>query len=100
MSGYPGNINAAKALENLKIALERAEGKAKERIAKIAAVLEAIKDNRTFMRTQKAEKVTEACVANSEALKANPLDEEKLTALENDITFLAEKVKSMIIRMT
>jgi hypothetical protein len=100
MAGYPAHENAAKTLENLREALAKAEGENKARIEKIIADLDPIKDNKTFMRTQKAEKVTEVTVANSEALKNNPNDEEKIAALEQDVAFLVEKVKTMVIRMT
>lgn len=52
------------------------------------------------MRTQKAEKVTQVTLADSAALIENPGDAGKLSALETDIAFLVEKVKTMVIRMT
>lgn len=100
MAGYPAHENAAKTLENLKLALSKADGEAKQRIEKLIADLDPIKDNKTFMRTQKAEKVTEETIANSAILVENPNDAEKLAALENDIAFLVEKVRTMVIRMT
>lgn len=100
MAGYPAHENAAKTLENLREALAKAEGETKARIEKLIADLDPIKDNRTFMRTQKAEKVTKVTVENSEALKNNPNDEEKLAALETDIPYLVERVRTMVIRMT
>lgn len=100
MAGYPAHENAQKTLENLNLALGKTNGAAKQKIEKMIADLDPIKDNRTFMRTQKAEKVTEDTVANSEILAANPQDDVKLAELENDIAFLVEKVKTMVIRMT
>lgn len=100
MAGYPAHENAAKTLANLREALTKAQGESKAKIEKLIADLDPIKDNRTFMRTQKAEKVTEDTVANSAALINNPDDAEKLAALENDIAFLVEKVKTMVVRMT
>lgn len=100
MVGYPAHENAAKILENLSAALAKAEGGAKSRIENLIVELDPIKDNRTFMRTQKAEKVTEGALANSAGLVDNPDDAGKLAALETDIAFLVEKVKSMVIRMT
>ncbi len=52
------------------------------------------------MRTQKAEKITNVTVENSEILKNNPNDEEKLAALETDILYLVERVRTMVVRMT
>ncbi|KUK81436.1 MAG: Uncharacterized protein XD97_0651 [Pelotomaculum thermopropionicum] len=100
MAGYPAHENAAKTLENLREALAKVEGEKKTRIEKLIADLDPIKDNRTFMRTQKAEKVTNVTVENSEALKNNPEDEEKLAALETDIPYLVERVRTMVVRMT
>ncbi|MEW5952916.1 MAG: hypothetical protein AB1815_04050 [Bacillota bacterium] len=100
MAGYPAHENAAKILVNLAEAAAKAEGEIKERIEKAIADLDPIKDNRTFMRTQKAERVTEGTLANSEELKNNPADVEKLAAIEDDIAMLVEKVKTMVIRMT
>lgn len=100
MAGYPAHENAEKTLNNLNQALGKAEEEVKLRIEKIIADLEPIKDNRTFMRTQKAEKVTEMTVYNSTILTENPNNPEKLAKLEDDIAFLVEKVKTMVIRMT
>jgi len=52
------------------------------------------------MRTQKAEKITIKTVEDSEALKNNLNDEEKLAALETDIPYLVERVRTMVVRMT
>jgi len=100
MAGYPAHENAAKTLENLREALGKVEGEKKARIEKLIADLDPIKDNRTFMRTQKAEKITNVTVENSEILKNNPNDEEKLAALETDIPYLVERVRTMVVRMT
>lgn len=100
MAGYPAHANAAKILENLKEALAKAEGDAKARIEKAIAGLDPIKDNRTFMRTQKAERVTNGTLENSEALKNNPADTEKLASIEADIAELVERVRTMVVRMT
>lgn len=99
MSGYPAHANAAKVLENLKEAAAKASGDLKARIEKAAADLDPIKDNRTFMRTQKADRITEVMVTNSEALKAS-LDEAKLAEVEKDVAELVERVRTMVIRMT
>lgn len=100
MAGYPAHENAAKILANLNEALAKAEGDSKAKIEKIIAELDPIKDNRTFMRTQKAEKVTEDMLPNSEALINNPGDAAALEALDKDNAFLVEKVRTMVIRMT
>jgi hypothetical protein len=100
MAGYPAHDNAAKILENLKEALAKAEGDIKARIEKAIAGLDPIKDNRTFMRTQKAERVTNGTLENSEALKNNPADTEKLASIEADIAELVERVRTMVVRMT
>lgn len=100
MAGYPAHENAAKILANLNEALAKAEGDSKSKIEKFIADLDQIKDNRTFMRTQKAEKVTEETLPNSGTLVTNPSDAAALEALEKDIAFLVEKVKTMVIRMT
>ncbi|MCL6635137.1 MAG: hypothetical protein K6T29_05135 [Peptococcaceae bacterium] len=100
MAGYPAHENAAKILENLKAALAKAEGDSRAKIEKLIADLDPIKDNRTFMRTQKAEKVTEEILPNSEKVIGNPGDAAALEAMEKDIAFLVEKVKTMVIRMT
>jgi len=97
---YPAHENAATTLANLREALAKAEGDTKARIEKLIEALDPIKDNRTFMRTQKAEKVTQKTVEDSEALKNNPNDEEKLAALETDIPYLVERVRTMVVRMT
>jgi len=100
MAGYPAHENAAKILENLREAAAKAEGETKERIEKAIADLDPIKDNRTFMRTQKAERVTNGTLENSEALKNNPADTEKLASIEADIAALVEGVRTMVVRMT
>lgn len=100
MAGYPAHENAEKILVNLKEALAKADGDVKARIEKAIADLDPIKDNRTFMRTQKAERITNGTLANSEALKNNPADTEKLASIEADIAELVERVRTMIIRMT
>lgn len=100
MSGYPAHAHAAQILENLKEAAAKASGDVKAKIEKAIEELDPIKDNKTFMRTQKAERITEVVLANSEAVKANPADAEKLAAVETDIATLVERVKTMVIRMT
>ncbi len=100
MTGYPAYGNTERTLENLRAALAGANSEAKLKIEKLIADLEAIKNNRTFMRTQKAEKVTENTVRNSLELINDPNDPEKISVLESDIAFLVEKVKTMVIRMT
>lgn len=100
MAGYPAHAHSEKILENLKEALAKAGGDTKARIEKAIADLDPIKDNKTFMRTQKAERITEGTLANSEALKANPADGDKLAAIEADIAELVERVRTMVIRMT
>jgi len=84
----------------LKEALAKADGDVKARIEKAIADLDPIKDNRTYMRTQKAERITDGTLANSEALKNNPADTEKLASIEADIAELVERVRTMVIRMT
>jgi hypothetical protein len=100
MAGYPAHENAATTLANLKEAMAKVEGDTKARIEKLIETLDPIKDNRTFMRTQKAERITEGTVANSEALKNDPNNEEKLATLETDIPYLVERVRTMVVRMT
>lgn len=100
MSGYPAHDNAAKILENLRSIVGITGGDVKERIEKTIASLDPIKDNRTFMRTQKAEKVTIGTLAFSEDLKKNPNDTEKLGKIEDDVAMLVERVRTMVIRMT
>ena len=100
MAGYPAHENAAKILVNLNEALAKAEGEIKDRIEKAIAGLDPIKDNRTFMRTQKAERVTTNTLECSEALKNNPADAEKLASIEADIAELVERVRTMVVRMT
>lgn len=100
MAGYPAHEHAAKILANLNEALAKAEGDSKAKIEKIIAGLDPIKDNRTFMRTQKAEKITEVMLPNSETLINNPADAAALEALQKDTDFLVEKVRTMVIRMT
>lgn len=100
MAGYPAHENAAKMLENLRAALEKAGDDAKGRINSIIEKLDPIKDNRTFMRTQKAEKVTEESLGDIEKLMTNPDDTAVLDKIEQDVDFLVEKVKTMVIRMT
>jgi hypothetical protein len=99
MSGYPAHAHAAQILANLNEALAKASGDAKAKIEKIIAELDPIKDNKTFMRTQKAERITEGALANSEAVKAS-LDAAKLDALAAEVAELAERVRTMVIRMT
>lgn len=100
MSGYPAHAHAAKTLENLKEALAKASGDSKAKIEKVIAELDPIKDNKTFMRTQKAERLAESAAANSEALKSNPADAKNLAELEAAVAELAERVRTMVIRMT
>jgi len=100
MSGYPAHAHAAQILENLKEAAAKASGDIKAKIEQAMAELDPIKDNRTFMRTQKAERITEAVLADSEALKSNPADAEKLAAIASEISVLVERVRTMVIRMT
>ncbi len=100
MAGYPAHEHAEKILANLRDALAKAEGDNKAKIEKIIADLDPIKDNRTFMRTQKAEKITEVTLADSEVIKNNPGDADKIAAVEAAVTELVERVKSMVIRMT
>ncbi|BAF60814.1 hypothetical protein PTH_2633 [Pelotomaculum thermopropionicum SI] len=100
MAGYPAHENAAKILENLREALAKAEGENKAKIESLIANLDPIKDNRTFMRTQKAEKMTAVALEDSEALKNNPSDAEKIVALDAVINELVERVRTMVIRMT
>lgn len=100
MAGYPAHENAEKILANLKEAMAKTEGEIKARIEKSIADLDPIKDNRTYMRTQKAERITDGTLANSEALKNNPADKEKLASIEADIAELVERVRTMVIRMT
>jgi hypothetical protein len=100
MAGYPAHENSAKILDNLREAAAKAEGETKERIEKAIAGLDPIKDNRTFMRTQKAERVTNGTLEASEALKNNPADTEKLASIEADIAELVERVRTMVVRMT
>ncbi len=100
MAGYPAHAHAAKTLENLNEALGKASGDAKAKIEKVIAELDPIKDNRTFMRTQKAERLAEGAAANSEVLKSNPADEKNLAELEAAVAELAERVRTMVIRMT
>jgi len=100
MAGYPAHENAAKILENLREALAKAEGENKAKIESLIANLDPIKDNRTFMRTQKAEKMTAVALEDSEALKNNPSDAGKIAALDAVINELVERVRTMVIRMT
>jgi hypothetical protein len=100
MAGYPAHAHAAKVLENLNEVLAKASGDTKAKIEKVIADLDPIKDNKTFMRTQKAERLAEAAVANSEALKSNPADAANLAELEAAVGELAERVRTMVIRMT
>ncbi|OPZ73034.1 MAG: hypothetical protein BWY80_01010 [Firmicutes bacterium ADurb.Bin456] len=100
MAGYPAHENAAVTLANLREAMAKTEGDTKARIEKLIEALDPIKDNRTFMRTQKAERITEGTVANSEVLKDDPNNEEKLASLEEDIPMLVERVRTMVVRMT
>ncbi|SHI82620.1 hypothetical protein [Desulfofundulus thermosubterraneus] len=100
MAGYPAHENAAKILENLKAALAKAGGDTGEKINEIISKLDPIKNNRTFMRTQKAEQVTEECLAESEKLLNNPEDAQALEKINNSVDFLVEKVRTMVIRMT
>lgn len=100
MAGYPAHEHSEKILTNLREALAKAEGENKAKIEKLIADLDPIKDNRTFMRTQKAEKITAVALEDSEALKNNPGDAEKIAALEAAIAELVERVRTMVIRMT
>lgn len=100
MAGYPAHENAARMLEKLNAAKEKAGEEAKVKIQSIIDKLDPIKDNRTFMRTQKAEKVTEESLGDIEKLLANPDDSAVLEKIEQDMDFLVEKVKTMVIRMT
>ncbi|HUW64084.1 MAG TPA: hypothetical protein VMW83_05230 [Spirochaetia bacterium] len=100
MAGYPAHENAAKILDNLREAVAKASGESKTRIESIIADLDPIKDNRTFMRTQKAERVTEEILPASAGLIENPADDGKLSEMETQVAFLVEKVKTMVIRMT
>ena len=100
MAGYPAHEYAEKILVNLAEAAAKADGEIKARIEKAIADLDPIKDNRTFMRTQKAERIAEGTLANSEVLKNNVADLEKLASIEEDIATLVERVRTMIIRMT
>jgi len=100
MAGYPAHENAAVILAKLEEALGKAGGESRERIGSIIVELDPIKDNRTFMRTQKAERVTEELLPVAAALAENPSDPENLSKMETDIAFLVEKVKTFVIRMT
>lgn len=99
-SGYPAHAYAVQILENLKATLPKTTGGIKARIEKAIADLDPIKKNNTFMRTQKAERVTKGILANSKMLKENPENSEKLDAIEADIAYLVERVKTMVIKMT
>lgn len=100
MAGYPAHENAEKILENLNSVLTRVEGEARVTINEIISKLDPIKKNRTFMRTQKAEKVTEECLADVNKLLTNPQDVQVLEKINDHVDFLVDKVKTMVIRMT
>lgn len=100
MAGYPAHENAAKMLENLRTALEKAGDGFKAKINTIIEKLDPIKDNRTFMRTLKAEKVTEESLDDTEKLVANPDDAGLVEKLEQDVDFLVEKVTTIVIKLT
>jgi len=100
MAGYPAHEYAEKILVNLNEAAAKTDGEVKAKIEAAIAALDPIKDNRTFMRTQKAERIAEGTLATSEAFKASPADDEKLASIKEDIDLLVERVRTMIIRMT
>lgn len=100
MSGYPAHAYAAQILLNLKETLTKTAGDTRVRIEKVIAALDPIKNNNTFMRTQKAERITKGVLANSELLKADPENNDLLDNIETDIAYLVERVKTMVIKMT
>jgi len=102
---YPGKKFTEDAIKLIREELVSLPGLAglKDKLEELAKKLEGIKENKTFLRTNRGARVAEGIFEKLKSLKDSG-DQEKANELfaevEQEAAALVEKCRTMVIRMT
>ncbi len=101
---YPGKQFTEEALKLIREQLLGAPQLAglKEKLEELAGKLDAIKENKTFLRTDRGARLAESVLKKLQELKDADATKaaELFAAIESEAATLVEKCRTMVIRMT